>query len=144
MSNLNKSLSGVLSKIGSQCIYKDSSSIRLVELTGISIDRDMLQFSLAPIAANGLRNDSMKAFKISGITEILIFKDDRISASYVNWQLFTDPGLVKHLLAFASAAPDINTLLREMRTATSSSVRTKKKIASQKMEKIEHDVDSAH
>lgn len=126
MSNLNQSLLDVLSKVGSRCIYKDSSSIRLVELKGISIGTDEVRFSLEPISAKGLRNNHMKPFEIGGNLEVVHIRDDRISASYVNWQLFTDQDLVKHLLAFAATALDINMLLREMRMSTASSIRAKK------------------
>ena len=125
MSNLNQCLLEILSKVGSQCLYKDSSSIRLVELTGVRIARGELEFSLQPLPSKGLRNDSMEAFDISGILEALHIKDDRISASYVNWVLLMDQDLVAHLLAFAATAPDINSLLREMRTVTASSLRAK-------------------
>lgn len=126
MSNLNQCLLDILSKIGSQCIYKDSSSIRLVELTGIRLANEELEFSLQPLPSKDLRNDSMEAFDIGGIFEALHIKQDRISAAYVNWVLFTDQDLVKHLLAFATASPDINSLLREMRTVTASSLRARK------------------
>lgn len=126
MSNLNQCLMDILSKVGSHCIYKDSTSIRLVELAGIRVAKEELEFSLQPLPSKGLRNDGMEIFEIGGILEALSIRDDRISASYVNWVLFTDQDLVAHLLAFAATSPDINSLLREMRMVTASSLRTKK------------------
>jgi hypothetical protein len=125
MKNLNQCLLDILTKVGSHCIYKDSSSIRLVELTGIRVAKEELEFSLQPLPAKGLRNDSMETFEIGGLLEVLSIRDDRISASYVNWVLFTDQDLVAHLLAFAATAPDINSLLREMRKVTGKTLRAK-------------------
>jgi hypothetical protein len=126
MSNLNQCISSIFSNIGSHCIYKDKSSIWLVELMEVRISGNELELTLKPIPSEGFRDGGKRSFQIGGLLEVLGIESDRISASYGLWQLFTDGDLVKHLASFAAATSDLNALLREMRVTTSKSLRARK------------------
>ncbi len=127
MNNLNQCISSIVSHIGSHCIYKDKSSIWLVELKEVRISGEELELTLIQIRSEGFRDGGMRNFQIGGRLEELRIGSDQISASYGLWQLFTEYELVKHLASFAATTSDLNALLREMRVTTSKSLRARRK-----------------
>lgn len=127
MNNLNQCISSIFSHIGDHCIYKDKSSIWLVELTEVRISGDKIELTLMQIPSEGFQDGGMTNFQIGGRLEELRIGSDQISASYGLWHLFTEYDLVKHLTSFAATTSDLNALLREMRVTTSKSLRERRK-----------------
>jgi hypothetical protein len=107
-------LSKLFPFVGKECIYKDSSSIRLAKLVEIRILENELALILEPLKSIGFKNGQSDRFEISCISEYLRIYNGYIHASIVNWTLFVDPVEVKYLVHFAQKTTDIRTLLYEL------------------------------
>jgi hypothetical protein len=75
--------------IGELAVYKESGVLAVVRIEKITIERDMLSFTLKPQSGRRIGLESMKLFTISSSFEYLDYSDGRYTCSIVSWSLET-------------------------------------------------------
>lgn len=116
MTGITYYLSKIQPFIGSQCIYKDSSSIRLVKLVELNISEIDISLILENQQATGFKQRNTNKFEISCNFELLEIYNTYMRGVIVNWILFTDKAEVEYLIDFAKDLPSTQDFINKFRT----------------------------
>lgn len=100
--------------IGKEYVYKEGGLIKLVRLFEVKIQEDSVKFVLDPVDAPGFSKKVKHRFEVGCAPEYLTMQKRYMSASYVHWYLFTDPGEVKDLVKFAEGLPDTQAFVNKL------------------------------
>jgi hypothetical protein len=115
MTKLTYHLSKILPLIGKECIYKDSSSIRLARMVELHISSNSIDFILEFLTQDGFTKGTTEPCAVSCTLEYLRINKGYLHASIVNWTIFVDPDEVDHLISFAKNKPSTQEFLDELR-----------------------------
>ena len=90
-----RSYVSILEKIstitGELAVFKESSCLALVRIEKITIEPDMLSFTLKPQRGRRFGLETLKTFTVGSCFEYLDHSDGRYSSTIVSWLLETDP-----------------------------------------------------
>ena len=115
MRNTENHLQHAMSLVGSEYIFKDRGTNLHVEVQSLAITGDELTLNLRPIDTPGFTKVPGRNFQVSAVADYLHFGRHVITASLVEWQLFTHPSLVTRLIRFAAGLPGKQAFLDEVR-----------------------------
>lgn len=110
--NLLEKISSITSELA---VYKESGVLALVRVEKITIEADMLSFTLKPQRGRRIGLENLKAFTVSSCFEYLDYLDGRYTSSIVNWVLETDPVKVIYISNLIKGNARVDEVLSAMR-----------------------------
>lgn len=97
MSSQLSILEKISSITGELAVFKESGVLAVVRIEKITIESDMLSFTLKPQRGRRFGLETLKAFTVGSSFEYLDHSDGRYTSSIVSWLLETDPVKVTYL-----------------------------------------------
>ena len=101
---------------GELALYKESGVLAVVEIEKITVEPDLVTFTLKPQRGSSFGLDNLKAFSVSSSFNYLSYDHGRYMCSIISWVLETDPVKViylKNLINLGASTEDILTALRK-------------------------------
>lgn len=108
-------LEKISSITGELAVYKESGVLAVVQIQKITIEPDMLSFTLKPQRGRRIGLESLKVFTVSSSFEYLDHSEGRYTCSIVSWSLETDPVKVIYLSNLISANASVDEVLSAMK-----------------------------
>ena len=108
-------LEKISSITGELAVYKESGVLALVRVEKITIEPDMLSFTLKPQRGRRIGLENLKAFTASSCFEYLDHSDGRYTSSIVSWVLETDPVKVIYLSHLINGNASVEEILSAIR-----------------------------
>lgn len=108
-------LKKISSITGELAVYKQSGILALVRIERITIEPDLLSFSLKPQRGRRIGLESLKRFTVSSTFEFLDHSGGRYYSPIVSWMLETDPVKVIYLSNLINGNASFDEILSSMR-----------------------------
>jgi hypothetical protein len=100
---------------GELAAYKEGGVLAIVRIEKITLEPDMLSFTLKPQSGQRIGLKSLKVFTVNSSFEYLKHSDGRYACSIVSWVLETDPIKVIYLSSLINRNASVDEVLSAMR-----------------------------
>ena len=108
-------LEKISAQTGELAVYKESSVLAVVQIEKITIEPDLLTFTLKPQRGRSFGLENLKAFSISSSFEYLSCESGYYSSSIISWGLETEPVKVTYLKNLINRGAGIDEILSAFR-----------------------------